>query len=164
MLNTKKPKEKPEFNSRQLFKMEQLFKSYQFLKLRYIQVMDNMEELNCFCTLFRSQVFDFQFLKTGLISEAAKLVPSNKRTKDHYFNRTLSCKLIFDEMVKNPNMTFEEFVVVLKKYGSTIIITKEEHSRFKKDAQGMYLKTYKDYESRGINILGLIEYSKSLGH
>jgi ribosomal protein S18 len=158
----KESNEKPEFNESQIFRMKELYEDYKFFKGRYIQVMDDKRKFNRFCNTYRSPIFDLQFLKTGLISEAAKLVPKNETTADHYFNRKLSTKLVYDEMLKYP--TFEEFILILKKYGSTIIITKEEHSRFKKDAQGMYLKTYRDYEDRGIDVPGLKEYSKSLGH
>ena len=160
MATTKEPK--PEFNESQIFRMKELYEDYKIFKLRYVQVMNDEKRLNRFCNTYRSPIFDLQFLKTGLISEAAKLVPKDETTEDHYFNRKLSTKLVFNEMLKEP--TFEEFILILKKYGSTIIITKEEHSRFKKDAQGMYLKTYRDYEDREINVPGLIEYSKSLGH
>jgi hypothetical protein len=160
----KEPKVKPEFNDRQIWKMNELYELYKVTLLRYLVIKDDEDKLNNFCSIFRSPIFDLSFLKTRLISEAAKLVPYNMRAKDHYYNRTLSSKFIFRDMDLNRDMTFEEFVVMIKKYGSTIIITKEEHARFKKDAQGMYLKTYRDYEDRGVDVPGLREYSESHGH
>jgi hypothetical protein len=160
----KEPKVKPEFTETQLWKMRKLFKYFKSLVSDYLDDRNNEKDLSFFCNTFRSPIFDLQFLKTGLISEAAKLVPYNMRAKDHYYNRKLSIHLIFEQVVNNIDMTFEEFVVILKRYGSTIIITKEEHARFKKDVQGMYLKTYRDYEDRGVDVPGLREYSESHGH
>jgi hypothetical protein len=62
-------------------------------------------------------------------------------------------------------MTIEEFIEILKKYGTTITLTESEHNRLPKGTKGFYEKTCEDYENIGVNIIGLKEcmaYLKSI--
>jgi hypothetical protein len=146
----------------QLLKISETFEDFKALVPRFISVKDDSEKFRLFCTRNRNQIWDLQMFKTGLISEAAKGVKRELRTEEHFFNRSLSSKIIFEMLVENPEMTLDEFIKILVKYTSTIILTKEEHNRLTPLTKGSFKKSYQDYVNCGIIIYGLEEYIISL--
>jgi hypothetical protein len=146
---------------KQALKISMTLRMFKLLLPLYIEVKNQKEEYNYFCGSLRSQIYDISFFKTGLISEAAK-VKSVKNVHEHLYNRTLACKIIFQELENNPDMDVEVFVNLLIKYCSTIVITKVEHDRMTNKTKGMYKKTINDYTDFGIVVDGLVEYISSL--
>lgn len=146
---------------KQKLKIDMTLEMFKLLLPMYISVKGDVDRFNFFCGSLRSQIYDISFFKTGLISEAAKN-KSIKRVDEHLFNRTLSCKIIFEKLEKNPNMNVEEFISLLVKYCSTIKLTKIEHDKLTTNTGGMYKKTYSDYINCGILMEGLEEYINSL--
>ena len=146
---------------KQTLKISMTLRMFKLLLPLYIDVKDNEDKFNYFCGSLRSQIYDISFFKTGLISEGAKN-KSVKKVDEHLYNRTLACRIIFEKLESNPNMTEEEFTKLLVKYCSTIVITKEEHDRMTNKTKGMYKKTINDYTDFGIIVNGLEDYIDSL--
>lgn len=146
---------------KQSFKIKMTLRMFKLLLPLYIESKGDDEKYNYFCSSLRSQIYDISFFKTGLISEAAK-DKTVKKVDEHLFNRKLSSKLIFDKLEENPNMSEDEFIELLFKYCSTIVITKEEHDRMTSKTKGFYYKTIQDYLEHGIIVNGLDEYINSI--
>lgn len=127
----------------------------------YLEYKKNDEiKLNYFLGMSRSIIFDItkaKFFQVGLISEQA-LKKLEDITHEHLYNRKLSARKLFELLEQNPNMTVEEFIFFLKKYGTIIVVTKSEHNEITKKTKGLYEKTVEDYENAGVNIPGLDEY------
>jgi len=167
-----KSKEVKGFNKNQLLKISETLKDYKALLPRYLEVRDNFELLFEFCKRQRSTIWDLNMFKTGLLSEAVmeakvlnKTLPKNKKikiTEEHVVNRTLTAKIVFDFLVKNPSMSMDEFVEIMSKYGSTIKLTKKEHDLLPKKTKGFHKKTISDYEDNGIIVPGLTEHIEYL--
>ena len=90
------------------------------------------ESLKQFYSMNRNPIFDITGVKlfeTGLMSDEAKELPKEGLSQDHIIQRTKSLSHIFPEIAKNPKMTTEQFIKILRKYCSTVTLTKEEHRR-----------------------------------
>lgn len=90
------------------------------------------EALKDFYSMNRNPIFDITGIKlfeTGLMSEEAKKLDKEGLSQDHLIQRTKSLSHIFPELAKNPKMTTEQFIKVLRRYCSTITLTKEEHRK-----------------------------------
>jgi hypothetical protein len=162
----KEPKDK-KLTDIQFMKIDMVLKMFKCLLPLYIEYKSSKSQCKRFCGLNRSVIYDItscNFFKVGLISEEA-LKKLEKTVEEHVYNRTLSSRVIFSKLEKNPNMTIEEFIEILKKYGTTITLTESEHNRLPKGTKGFYEKTCEDYENIGVNIIGLKEcmaYLKSI--
>jgi hypothetical protein len=162
----KEPKKKV-LSDVQFIKIEMALEMYKCLLPLYIKYKNDEKKFKIFCGLNRNLIFDItkgDFFKVGLISEEA-LKKLEKTTQEHLYNRTLSSKIIFPKFEENPNMTVDEFIKILLKYGVTITMTCKEHNDLPKSMKGFYEKTHEDYENNGVYIPGLkeyIEYSKSI--
>jgi hypothetical protein len=90
------------------------------------------EALKDFYSMNRNPIFDITGIKlfeTGLMSEESKKLEREGRSQDHLIQRTKSLSHIFPELAKNPKMTTEQFIKVLRRYCSTVTLTKEEHRK-----------------------------------
>jgi hypothetical protein len=100
----------------------------------YNKLKDDEQSLNEFMSLNRNPFFDLttnKFFKTGLVSNEVKrlnLIGKNI-VHDHFIQRKMAMKIFFDQLIQNPNMNIEQFIDFMKKYVSTVGITKDEHMK-----------------------------------
>lgn len=140
--------------------IEETLKDFKCLIPRYIEVRDNELLFKLFCSRNRNPLWDItqiSYFKTGLMSESAK-TSTEKLCDDHFIQRKLSMKLIMDSLVNSPNMNIDEFINLIKKYSSTVKITREEHSQVSQRTKNNDLYNFKVYEELGIIINGLNDY------
>lgn len=139
--------------------IRETLEDFKHLLPRYIEVKNNKELLRRFCSRNRNPIFDITnggFFKTGLYSEDS--VRSESTVEDHIIQRTKAVQIIFKELEKNYEMEVDEFIKVLKKYCSTVTVSKEEHTKVTSMA-----KKYDDvfnwelYEKCGIFVKGFDE-------
>jgi hypothetical protein len=88
----------------------------------------------------------------GLIKNGG--IPVN----EHYIPRVKSTEIIFEELHRNPDMGVEVFTYLIKKYSSTISLTKDEHKRITLLTKGKDVMNYVMYEEAGIEVPGLEEF------
>ena len=143
----------------QLIKIEETLKDFKSLLIRYREIKDDQVLLKLFFTRNRNPIWDItniNFFKTGLMSEQAKSAPKKDLVDDHFIQRTKAMKFIFSELDKDENMNLETFIGLLKKYCSTVKITKTEHIKITQTAKKNpeYLN-YESYLLCGINVVGL---------
>lgn len=146
-------------NKKQLFKVQETFEDFKVLLIRYKQIKNDDVKLRSFFVRNRNPLWDLtniKFYKTGLLSEEAKKVSKKDLVDDHYIQRSKGLKYIFSDLEKDPNMDLNTFINIVKKYSSTVKLTKEEHSVVTKFAKKnpTYLN-YETYVACGINIDGL---------
>ena len=78
-----------------------------------------------------------------------------KKVKDHYIPRKIAMGFIMDELVSNPTMSVDDFILLCKKYASTVTLTEEEHNLVTLKAKNTGKPNYEFYSSCGIIIEGL---------
>ena len=143
----------------QLIRAEETLKDFVCLIPRYLEVKGNEKLYDMFLSRNRNPLFDMtntKFWETGLSSNGTKF-SSGKKVKDHYIPRKLAMGYIMDALVLNPNMPVDEFVILCKKYASTITLTEEEHNLVTHRAKNTGKPNYEFYYSCGIIIEGLDE-------
>jgi hypothetical protein len=148
----------------QLTRIHLTLESFKSLLSIYDVIKNDSEKLKEFCSLHRNPIWDITSIKlfdTGLISEEGKKQSKKNLVSDHYIQRSKATKFIFDNLSENPNMNIDEFIDLLKKYGSTIKLTKEEHSIVTNFAKKN--KQYLNYEIYGICGINIIGLSKVIG-
>jgi hypothetical protein len=136
-------------NKNQLSNIEETLKDFKALLYRYRSIKDDDDaKLRQFFVRNRNPIWDItncKFFKTGLMSESAKNIPLTQLVDDHYIQRSKAMKFIFFELDNDENMSLDKFIFLLKKYCSTVKLSKDEHSRVtvitKKNP------TYLNYES-----------------
>ena len=141
----------------QLIKVEETLKDFVCLIPRYIEVKGNDKLYNMFLSRNRNPLFDMtgtKFWETGLSSNGVKS-GGGKKVKDHYIPRKLAMGFIMDELVSNPNMSVDNFIILCKKYASTVTLTEEEHSLVTLKAKNTGRPNYEFYEYCGIIVEGL---------
>jgi hypothetical protein len=146
-------------STKQLVKVEETLKDFICLVPRYLEVKDNPVLYDMFLSRNRNPLFDLtlnKFWETGLSSNGFKS-GQGKKVKDHYIPRKLAMGFIMRELSLNPNISLEEFIVLCKKYASTINLTEEEHKLVTQKAKKTGKPNYEFYESCGIVVEGLIE-------
>ena len=116
-------------------------------------------KLKSFFVRNRNPLWDLtncKFFQTGLLSEGAKNSNKNQLVDDHFIQRSKGLKFVFSELEKNPNMDLFTFVNIVKKYSSTIKLSKEEHAKVTSFAKknSSYLN-YETYLACGIKVDGL---------
>ena len=79
------------------------------------------------------------------MSENAKNTPLTKQVDDHYIQRSKAMRFIFSELDKDEDMNVDRFIELLKKYCSTVVLSKDEHSMVTVVAKKN--PTYLNYES-----------------
>jgi hypothetical protein len=148
-----------------MLKINEAFECYKKLLNRYSELRNDPKALNRFYSMCRNPLFDItgiSYFRTGLMSNAAaKCQEKCYTSQDHFIQRTKALKYIFRDMAKNPNMTLEQFIALVKKYCSTVTLTKEEHR-----SVTTYGRKHKDmtnvkiYKKLGIKVTGLGQWCK----
>jgi hypothetical protein len=128
--------------------------------------LDDKDYLNFFVSTFRSPIWDISsanIFKTGLKSNKV-LDGEESLVEDHFIQRSKASRLLFENFSENPSLSFISFVNLLVKYGSTIILTKEEHSEVSKAAKkDKEAYNHELYENCNVEVVGLQELLVSLG-
>ena len=151
-------------SEKKLLQINETLKDFKCLVPRYLEVKNDQNLLELFCSRNRNPLWDItnvSYFKTGLISESAKKAPENT-TDDHFIQRKLSMRLVMESLVNNPNMSLEEFVEMIRKYSSTIIITKDEHTLVSQRTKNTGMYNFQVYSELGIVIEGIDDYTKGL--
>jgi hypothetical protein len=146
--------------SLKLRKIEETLKDFKCLLVRYRDVMNNKELLREFCSRNRNPLWDITSIKyfnTGLKSKGL-IKDGGKGVNDHYIQRMMSTEIIFKELNNSPDMTVSDFILLVKKYSSTVSLTKEEHKKITLLTKGKDIMNYLMYEEAGIEVPGLEEY------
>jgi len=146
-------------NQNQLFKAQETLEDFKVLLIRYSRVKDDETKLRAFFVRNRNPLWDLtgcKFFMTGLFSEEAKKLNKKDLVDDHYIQRSKGLKFVFAELEKDPNMSLEMFISVVKKYSSTVKLSKEEHAKVTSFAKKnpTYLN-YETYLACGIKVDGL---------
>jgi hypothetical protein len=119
-------------NYNQLSNIEETLEDFKVLLTRYRSIKGNETKLKKFYVRNRNPIWDVtncKYFKTGLMSEDAKNTPLTKQVDDHYIQRSKAMRFIFSELDKDENMCVEKFTKLLKKYCSTVKLSKDEHSK-----------------------------------
>lgn len=135
-------------NHNQISKIEETLEDFRILLLRYRSIKGDENKVKQFFVRNRNPVWDItncKFFKTGLMSESAKNIPLAQLVDDHYIQRSKAMRFIFSELDKDENMGLSKFIQILKKYCSTVKLSKEEHSKVTIVAKRN--PTYLNYES-----------------
>jgi hypothetical protein len=144
-------------SSSQLIKIEETLKDFLCLIPRYIEVKDNPKLYDMFLSRNRNPLFDMtknKFWETGLESNRSKIT-KGKKVKDHYIPRKIAMGFIMDELVKHPSISLDDFILLCKKYASTVTLTEEEHNLITVTAKNTGKPNHEFYLSCGIIIEGL---------
>lgn len=148
----------------QVIKISETLEDFKALLPRYRKCKEDEtgDLLHKFCSRNRNPIFDLtsiEYFSSNLFSENAKGEDKKKLVLDHYIQRTKAVKLIFQELDIRENLTFDEFVSLLKRYCSTVLLTKEEHTKvtvFAKKRPSCF--NYEIYPDCGILVNGLSEH------
>ena len=137
-------------SKKKIIQIEETLKDFKALIPRFKEIKDKPILLKMFCSRNRNPLWDItniSYFKTGLVSE--ELIKSGgKGVDDHYIQRAFSMKIIFNLLCENPNMGVDEFILLIKKYSSTISITKDDSNEI----------NYHVYDKIGILVPGLLEH------
>jgi hypothetical protein len=135
-------------NQNQLSNIEETLEDFKALLDRYRSIKGDENKLKQFFVRNRNPVWDVtncKFFRTGLMSEDAKDLPLTQLVDDHYIQRSKAMRFIFSELDRDENMSVEKFISILKKYCSTVKLSKNEHSKVTVVAKQN--PTYLNYES-----------------
>jgi hypothetical protein len=135
-------------NKNQLSNIEETLKDFKALLPRYRSLKDDEIKSKQFFVRNRNPIWDItncKYFKTGLMSEDAKDLPLTQLVDDHYIQRSKAMRFIFSELDRDENMTMDKFISLLKKYCSTVKLSKDEHSKVTVIAKQN--PTYLNYES-----------------
>ena len=142
--------------NKQLIRVEETLKDFLCLVPRYLEVKNNDVLYDMFLSRNRNPLFDLtgtKFWHTGLSSNGVK--SGGKIVHDHYVPRKIAMGYIMDELCKNPSIGVDDFVLLCKKYASTISLTEQEHSLVTLRAKNTGKCNYEFYSECGIIIEGL---------
>jgi len=149
---------------KQLVKCEETLKDFVCLIPRYLEVKDNELLYDMFLSRNRNPLFDLtksKFWHTGLSSDGVKN-GNGKCVHDHYVPRKIAMGYIMESIINNPNMNVDEFVLLCKKYASTVSLTEKEHSLITIRAKNTGRCNYEFYSECGIIIEGLEDIVRNL--
>lgn len=119
-------------NENQLFNVQETLEDFKVLVTRYKEVKNDETRLRAFFVRNRNPLWDLtncKFFKTGLLSEDAKKLNKKDLVDDHYIQRSKGLKFVFEELEKDPNMSLDVFINIVKKYSSTVKLSKNEHAK-----------------------------------
>lgn len=139
---------KKTLNQNQLSNIEETLEDFKVLLARYRSIKGDENKLRQFFVRNRNPIWDItncKFFKTGLMSESAKNMTLTQLVDDHFIQRSKAMRFIFSELDKDENMGLDRFIELLKKYCSTVKLSKEEHSKVTLVAKQN--PTYLNYES-----------------
>jgi hypothetical protein len=142
---------------KQLVKCEETLKDFVCLIPRYLEVKNDAELYDMFLSRNRNPLFDLTITKywhTGLSSDGVKN-GNGKCVHDHYVPRKIAMGYIMESISNNPNMSVDKFVLLCKKYASTVSLTEKEHSLVTIRAKNTGRCNYEFYSECGIIIEGL---------
>jgi hypothetical protein len=148
-----------ELTKKQLVKCNETLKDFVCLIPRYLEVKNNDKLYDMFLSRNRNPLFDLtttKFWETGLMSNGAK-VSGVKVVKDHYVPRKIAMGYIMEELSVNPEMSLTDFVLLCKKYASTVCLSEDEHSLITIRAKNTGKCNYEFYSECGIIIEGMDE-------
>jgi hypothetical protein len=135
-------------NYNQLSNIEETLEDFKVLLTRHRSIKGNETKLKQFYVRNRNPIWDVtncKYFKTGLMSEGAKNTSQLKQVDDHYIQRSKAMRFIFSELDKDEDMNVDRFIELLKKYCSTVVLSKDEHSMVTAIAKKN--PTYLNYES-----------------
>jgi hypothetical protein len=135
-------------NYNQLSNIEETLKDFKVLLARYRSVKDCEVKSKQFFVRNRNTIWDItncKFFKTGLISQSAYNVTLSQLVDDHYIKRSKALIFIFSEFYNDEYLEISKFIQILKKYCSTVKLSKDEHSKVTVVAKQN--PTYLNYES-----------------
>ena len=144
-------------STEQRVRVEETLKDFLCLVPRYLEVKGNAKLYDMFLSRNRNPLFDMtntKFWETGLKSNDAKY-GKGKKVKDHYIPRKIAMGFIMDELVVNPSISLDDFILLCKKYASTVTLTEEEHNLVTVMAKNTGKPNYEFYSSCGIIIEGI---------
>ena len=148
-----------ELTKKQLVKCNETLKDFICLIPRYLEVKNNDVLYDMFLSRNRNPLFDLtttKFWETGLMSNGAK-VSGVKVVKDHYVPRKIAMGYIMEELSVNPEMSLTDFVLLCKKYASTVCLSEDEHSLITIRTKNTGKCNYEFYSECGIIVEGLDE-------
>jgi hypothetical protein len=138
-------------------KCEETLKDFKCLLSRYREVKNDVNLYKMFMSRNRNPLWDLSNsseLRTGLKSK--RVIESNvKGVDDHFIQRSKAMKNIFFELNNNPDMSLDSFIGLLRKYSSTVELTKEEHGRVTGLSRTRDVLNYQLYTELGIEVDGL---------
>ena len=135
-------------NYNQFSNIEETLEDFKVLLTRYRSIKGNETKLKQFYTRNRNPIWDItncNYFKTGLMSQDAKNATRKNQVDDHYIQRTKAMRFIFSELDKDEDMNVDRFIELLKKYCSTVKLSKDEHTMV--TAVAKKNPTYLNYES-----------------
>jgi hypothetical protein len=146
-------------NSNQLSNIQETLEDFKVLLSRYRKIKTDGTKIKQFFVRNRNPIWDItncKFFKTGLMSDNSKHVSTTQLVDDHYIQRSKAMKFIFSELDKDEDMGLDKFIPLLKKYCSTVKLTKDEHINVTKFAkQNPTYLNYETYLACNIQIDGL---------
>jgi hypothetical protein len=119
-------------NNNQLFNIKETLEDFKVLLSRYRGIKGDETKLRQFFVRNRNPIWDItncKFFKTGLVSDSAKNMESIDLVDDHYIQRSRAMKFIFSELDNHEDMGVDKFIGLLKKYCSTVKLSKDEHNK-----------------------------------
>jgi hypothetical protein len=140
--------------------IEETLKDFKCLLVRYREVKNDDLLLKDFFSRNRNPLWDItniKYFQTGLKSKCL-MENGGVAVGEHYIQRVKSMEIIFGELNKNPDMDVDTFISLIKKYSSTIYLTKDEHKRITLLTKGKDVMNYLMYEEAGIEVPGLMEH------
>ncbi len=106
--------------------------------------VDLRTAINC----LMNGIFKLPSIKTGLASQEALKLPSNKRTPEHFYGRTESANRLIKELKENPNRSDKAIVAFLKSRARIHYVTKSENMALrtysKKNPKTHWRKSYRE--------------------
>jgi hypothetical protein len=146
-------------NSNQLSNIQETLEDFKVLLSRYRKIKTDGTKIKQFFVRNRNPIWDItncKFFKTGIMSDNSKHVSTTQLVDDHYIQRSKAMKFIFSELDKDEDMGLDKFIPLLKKYCSTVKLTKDEHINVTKFAkQNPTYLNYETYLACNIQIDGL---------
>jgi hypothetical protein len=141
-------------------KISETLEDFKALLPRYLVLKNDRRMLHLFFSRNRNPLWDLsgnKIFKTGL--KSSKLIlEGGDAVEDHFIQRTKAMRIIFSEMEKNPNMTVDEFTIMIMGINSTVSLTKEEHNMVTSYCKEYNILNYQAYNILGIQVEGLVEF------
>jgi hypothetical protein len=117
---------------------------------------DNDEDFKFVTGLIAEGLHRTPPIHTGLISEeCANRNKGDRKTKEHYFGRLESAKVIMDQIAKNKS--FDRIIAVVKSRSRVHYTTPEENTRLKNYGHLFWREAYR---RAGINLIPYVKKNK----
>lgn len=96
-----------------------------------VPMIHNEDSEKIIVSMIRNEIFMLPNILTGMVSVEASILPSNKRTKEHFFSRTESAKRLILELQRNPNRSDRAIINFLKSRSRVHQVTKVQNRALK---------------------------------